>query len=423
MEFLLLALGLQVSIILFHMARSRMREKNLFVMGKFLGLEFQDPGAKPAMLEGDYHKYRITIEYAPPKTSKYIEFCMKYNLDIPVHFILVLRREITNPNEQAFPGILETGDAIFDEEFVISTSHQPAILIGMLDAETRHLLSELGHSCKYLSLSHHRFIVQIKKWLSMTPGEARIILEKMTGIMTRLTEDITLDQRFTRNIKSDPLVPVHIRNIRALAAYSLQSPGTQEVLKKALENPDYGVQIEAAQHLGGEGIVHLVTLIENRAPLDMNQLIQVVEILGRRYYKEGLPVLLDLFNSGRGNELKTAILETLAKWAHPGANAFLIHQLERGQPELRVPIITALGACGGAGEIESLYRIKENVLNPLIHKAARDAISQIQSRMGPGEKGWLTINITGDKEGGLSNPQDAREGGLSHNKTEREVKD
>ena len=71
---------------------------------------------------------------------------------------------------------------------------------------------------------------------------------------------------------------------------------------------------------------------------------------------------------------------------------------------LEIPIMKALGACGGVEAVEMLYEIGKASMSPGVRRAAKEAIAKIQARLGDVEKGWLSPVQLQELDGALSSP-------------------
>lgn len=323
----------------------------------------------------------------------------------------------------------EVGDRHFDEAFFLEGPVQ--LILALLDAETRMLLTELREMSQF----------------SIASGELRAIFyrdERLTEILRDLLElgkriapPFDVVPRLVENADRDPDPGVRLQNLLLLIREFSSSPETDGALRRACSDPFPEIRLRAARQLNDEGV--LLDLAEKLADdavsaealsildLPLERVSSILDLaltqgrlrsarvclaaLGRHGAVEKLTQVLESYP-----ELAPAAAEALGETGSPAAEPPLIAALQRDDPALRVVAANALGRVGSAAAVLPLKEMADQFLLGETRRAARQAIAEIQSRVRGAAPGQLSLaggdagqlSLADDPAGQLSLPPEER---------------
>jgi hypothetical protein len=324
------------------------------------------------------------------------------------------------------------GDPSFDSTFFIEESMRLRLVLALLDAETRRLLSRAS-TRSGLEISHGALRANVYD------SEVPHVLPLLLDIGRRFAQPRDIPRRLAENSHRDPEAGVRFRNLVLLVRDFPGNPATLEALRTACSDPSPHIRLLAAKELGAEGRDVLLELAESE--VDDGLSARAVSFLGRELPFERATALLDKAWStgrlqtalaclevlGRGGaaavdplaevlalqnvELATAAAKALGATGNPAAEPPLILALQREQDDLRAAAANALGRVGSVAAVLPLKEaVERSRLDLDFRRAARQAIAEIQSRIHGASPGQLSL--AGAEVGQLSLAQ-AEAGQLS----------
>jgi HEAT repeat protein len=335
---------------------------------------------------------------------------------------------------------IEIGDKAFDDDFHVTGPH--TFVRALLDGQTRRLLRALllevdlevagGTLCGVLPMT--------TTWELHEPVVARM-LSLMLDAARRLERPPDLVQRLADNAHLDPLPEVRLQNLLTLVREYPERPATEEALTAACADVSDWIRVRAATALGERGRPTLLEVV-GRDDLDDDAAAQAIGVLGHHLARERTVELLGRALRGRqmqtaraclaglggdGNAdaigvlsrvlgieeggLAVAAADALGATGSPAAEPPLIAALARDIPEVRVAAARALGRVGSAGAVLPLKEAEARHAGiEAFRRAARQAIAEIQSRLGGASPGQLslaaaeagTLSLVDDERGRLS---------------------
>lgn len=272
-----------------------------------------------------------------------------------------------------------------------------------------------------------RRLVALGKRLSILPGE--------------------VPGRLARNAAEDSLSSVRLRNLILLQERFPEAAETQAASRAALASDQPNLRLAAARFLGAEGLDaaealalspeveadlrrqalqlffrhadagRAVTVMERLAaaspPAEL--LPALVEAAGRLRHVPTLERLLAQAE-GLGDAAAADLAGAVAGAGDMAAEEGLLKLLAREAAEVRAAAAHALGQVGSVRAVEPLLALTSGLLaSPSVKQAAREAVTQIQSRLGDAEAGRLSLVVPSGDAGALSLAADesAPGGGLS----------
>ncbi len=188
------------------------------------------------------------------------------------------------------------------------------------------------------------------------------------------------------------------------------------VYRSFLSHSKFSIRFLAGKLLGKEGIHHLLDeIIVRISPMSvfyssyLNKVLLYLEERGETAYCDKLSIIYKKIND---SNIQERILQYFMYACDPTVNNFLISELENETP-LKRDIIDALASCGTVETVEALRKHINGSYNPFIISKVKDAIAQIQSRLGDVDKGWVSMSIENKDEGKMSITENEQEGALS----------
>ena len=342
-----------------------------------------------------------------------------YNVKIRPAPLIKLGREI------------EIGDPSFDGTF-FAEGPVPLVL-ALLDAPTRRLMLRMSLESQ-LEILHDTFQAE------MSDENISKILPLLLDLGQRFTQVLDVPLCLAENIHLDPEAGVRLQNLRVLISERPEDPITLEALRKACSDASPENRLWVAKKLGAKGRDVLLELaegveddtvsaeavsmlnqdlsFERTKPILDRALIRrrtrtarvCLEALGRSGDAAAVDVLTVVMAREK-NELAVAAAEALEAIGNPAAEPALILALQREQADLRVAAANALGR---VGSVEAVLPLKEAAERSWIdrgfHRAARQAIAEIQSRLQDASPGQLSLAAT---EAGQLSLAEAEAGQLS----------
>jgi HEAT repeat protein len=334
---------------------------------------------------------------------------------------------------------IQIGDKAFDDDFHVTGPH--TFVRAILDADTRRLLSALLTEAD-LEVRGGRLEGRIPSWpaISLLGGDQARTMSLLLDAARRLERPPDIVSRLARNARHDPVAAVRVANLLTLVGEYPDHPATEPSLVAACSDENDAVRVRAAIALGERG---RATLLEVAlGALDDAAGAQAVAALGEHlefgHAKDALGRALRLRKmetaracltalGGDGNAdaigvlsrvlgieeggLAVAAADALGATGSPAAEPPLIAALARDIPEVRVAAARALGRVGSAGAVLPLKEAEARHAGiEAFRRAARQAIAEIQSRLGGASPGQLslaaaeagTLSLVDDKRGRLS---------------------
>lgn len=204
----------------------------------------------------------------------------------------------------------------------------------------------------------------------------------------RRDEDAT--ERVARVATRDPLLSMRRRALRWLHAHEPTHPATRTALEAACGDRDQGIQLFAARELG-----HLGTLARLAQKASEPHRLEALDALVRlapdhELTRETLTQALQETGSSL-RPPREAALGLIEEPGIPGFEATLVALLDEHDDDLRVRVMRTLGRVGSLAAVPALLPFRELIVGFSLKDAAREAILEIQARVGGPEHGALTL--------------------------------
>jgi hypothetical protein len=361
-------------------------------------------------------------------------------------FALAVRRETgsTRWDKQHSQEEVLVGDMAFDDAFYIQGD--AARVLAALDAATRNEIRQLAETAD-LVISGHRIVFSLgatdEPWLSL-------VLARVFDLAKQLNDEAPCIDRLARNAVQDPAAGVRLRNLIVLTREYGSQDVARTALRSALGDADAHVRLNAALALGEDGRAVLEQLagdgkiadaysaraigaLAAELPVDRLRAILLaslpgprpltgaacIEALGSRGGDDAVAAVCDVLYH-EDQELRVAAAHALGRHEGPRAEQALCGVLGAAtEPDELDAAIESLGRMGTVGSVPVLEALaREHPWSLSLHRAVRQSIAEIQSRLVGAEHGQVSLaNAQGGEvslaadEGGLSLAPDARRPG------------
>lgn len=370
--------------------------------------------------------------------------CLRITLNTEVRLPdrLELRSRVGDAHARlALPAAVRTCDPSFDRRFV--TSGRPAGVAARLDAVLRQRLVALDDDL-VLSIADEGLVAETRR-----PMPARTVVRlvgELAGVLEALADaGPQTEARLLTNGLTDPELAVRYQNLELLLREHPSTPEAREGLKLAWQAPERGIRFLAA--IRGTSENATAFLEETVAREDEPVLLRTMSLehLARRAPLERVRPLLHRMFTSEHSRLRAAAIALAGRLRDgasvnallalgrrmplsPAARAAIARALgaigdERAEPRLlellgdaevdvKVAAATALGRAGSSRSLGPLGRVVSRYAAVrALSDAAASAVARIEVRVGPVERGRLSI-LDSSARGALAFP-DAEPGALA----------
>jgi HEAT repeat protein len=270
---------------------------------------------------------------------------------------------------------------------------------------------------------------------------------ELTGTMRALAaaarlfhlNGVSVPEALAHNAASDPEARVRLRNLSVLLRDHPRTELARQAAAKALKDPEPAVRLRAAEFLPGtaaspvlqalvrssaetwvraealrvlartcayEEISDTVALALGAPEVELRQ--EAVRAITRGRAHAKVDALAEMANDPP-LELVEALVEAFEQLGGPRAEEALLRLLAHESNWVRALAAKALGTTGTVRAVEPLLPLTRGLMGGDLQEAARDAVRQIQGRLGDVEAGALAV--VDDQGGALSLP--VQEGAVS----------
>ncbi|MCK6548491.1 HEAT repeat domain-containing protein, partial [Myxococcota bacterium] len=342
----------------------------------------------------------------------------------------------------ALPAAIRTCDSAFDRRFV--TSGRPAGVAARLDATLRQRLVALVDDL-VLTISDRGACAETRR-----PFHARAVVDlvaQLAEILAALGDDGPLPAaRLLTNGLTDPDVAVRYQNLDLLLREHPTTPEARDALRLAWQAPERGIRYLAA--IRGTSEEATSFLEETIASEDEPVLLRTMALkhLARHAPLDRVRPLLHRALGSEHSRLRGAAIELLGRLADTASLDALIATAERPalsvharaavaralgaigdvrgedrlltwladpEPEVKIAAATALGRAGSSRALGPLTRVASRYVGDReLSSAASSAAARIEARVGPVDRGRLSVLEATSPAGALAFP-DVEPGALA----------
>ncbi len=304
------------------------------------------------------------------------------------------------------------GDEKFDNEIFLEPS-RPGTLTSLLNSGIRKNILRIAGKAAYFEISNSWMKVRLKQSRIRNSDALNDFIAGIASISRGLASSTDIKQLLMTNVASDPVPGVRLNNLHVLLKQFPVDDETRGLLAKTISDSDIDVQIESARYLKETGMKHLAMLLNTRKDLGVEREILIVSSLGWGRHVQSIPVMKRVFSESENYRLKSEICKAFREFGSPELCPFLLEHITGSDYGVKIPVIEALGTCGTVETVEVLLDVIKNAYYKEVASAARNAIEEIQSRLGDVEGGWLSAAELSHTQGALSRVETADKGALS----------
>lgn len=339
--------------------------------------------------------------------------------------------------EKTLLGIEEiaTGDEMFDQIFFIRASDEAGAL-AILDSGTRTAV-QTAFSCDSWTVREGRLQ---STWSGFTADEIFAKIDRGISASERLGAPSDIDECLIRNAERNTVMAVRLRNLELVVARR-RTQAIEKALIRMASSGIWTVAIPAAKALGSAGIPHLASAVASAPAEEAVRAVIILEglggsdahatlrsalgsgysvvreeaarVLGRHKDAASREAIAHLLDDPTSAGVRRAAADALGKIGGMESAGVLRAALGDVDMGVRSAAATALAACGTVDDVAYLLDRAEHDPERGVRRAAREAVAAIQSRLGPAERGQLSVADPTAVAGALSVEPGAGRGDLS----------
>ncbi len=369
------------------------------------------PSQKRLLSSEKREGYQIDIYDCPRSRVKKMEIVLHYDIPGSDEWNITKEKFFTGMDRKKGSDDIQIGDIAFDRECLLSGDAE--FLRSLLNAELREQIYDLHQLSEQFQVTSRNIMLRLKKEYINTPEKREALVRKIIETARVITREPDMFKRCLANAQKDPQPRFRIYNLGILHSRFSDRIESAQAIESALKDPDLDVRIYAAV-LQGEKAQSLLGDILLNENLNVKQLRDIIFHMMNRDYTRSIPVIIKYYQKSKDLQVRLILLQGLRGLAHSSAQDFLKTELDSEQDRvIRIALVDTLGMCGDIPAVEYLYKWELAHPDAGLKDSIKRAISRIQSRQDvKGDKGWLSLNETGQSEGGLSLSH-GDEGGLS----------
>jgi len=297
-----------------------------------------------------------------------------------------------------------TGDEPFDNAFLIQADN-PYVAHAILTEDVRTiLLSMIQFSDFELTGSYLQYNIPFRDIQRIE--DLKNPIDTGNSLYGELLHDenqapiIRCKKRLLDNILHDSVAEVRRKNIIMAGAHLKTDAAVRDSLYQAMTgDPDFRNRYEAALLLRETGLEYMMEMLDTG--IDDTLKYDIVCAFRKQHYIKSIPHLKKICGE-QAPSVRNAIIETLLALEIKPDLPFYAEYLQFMEQKACLTLISLYEAEGDIASVEYLYKISEEGRNSTIRNAAHHAMAMIQSRLGQGDKGWLSIAEMKDYDGALS---------------------
>jgi hypothetical protein len=298
---------------------------------------------------------------------------------------------------------LEIGDPAFDRRFRLEGLL--TTVCAVLDSKTRVALGALADVASF-QIRDGELRVDVPGIVDTEADTARVLAE-VFRLGQALPRHEDLAAALADNARSDPERAVRLQCVRLLVREHLAHPGTRTALQACCADEWMEIRLCAALALGTDGHRTLddvaAALIDDR--LSAAAVVGLGAALPPHHAQKWL---VEALKEGRVGTA-AACVARLGETGGAGVEDMLLSILSRDRPheeELRVATAEALARVGSAAAVLPLRQMAEGAaVDWRLRRASREAIAEIQSRLGRASPGQLSLAAAESGQVSLANAE------------------
>ncbi|MCP4132004.1 MAG: HEAT repeat domain-containing protein [bacterium] len=367
-----------------------------------------------ADFSGDVNGSKLILKHGAIEgfvSSDCLTIEINYDLDTKIPFKIITR------SMRPMPGYIATGDEVFDETILLYTDSS-VYVTALLNKKIRDQLLFIESVFDYVLITESFFLISINLSDRVQADLIVTYMKTMLSVHKDIIAKISTKDRLINNLCTEENTGVLQNTIRMLTANVSRAnvsidKTVKDLLTEKLSHESLEIRFESAKYLKAKGEDHFPELLNSIDDYENPIIIDIISFLGDSMHAENIPVMKKILVNSDNRKVVIEIIKVFGKIGDEKLNSILLNNLKNPDYSVRLELVKALGTCGKKDAVEQLYQIAGSTEMPDIKEAARKSIQQIQSRLGGGDKGWLSISKLSETDGALSVNDEAPEGALS----------
>jgi HEAT repeat protein len=397
-----------------------------------------DPGSfrRGPSVTGSLHEFPIVLDSftrgAGDSRRRYTRIIVHGRRLIPENLSLGPEGFLSSLQKALGARDYEIGDTAFDAAARISCD--PIEALAVLSSDTRRRFERL--LAEGVGVGNGN-IVWETRGLAGDPNRLIALTEEMTALACALSlDDREIPARLLANVCHDDSPVVRRKSLEALLDRYARAAETTKAVRAALEDDERDTRVVAAEALpGDEGFETLSGVALSELASDGARA-RAISFISRRYdavrsgpivetalasrarpvrhaavvaagslrLRSALPRLVAMAKAVEG-DTAVAVAEALGAIGDAEGEGAALSLLASGDTRVRVAAARALERIGGRSAVEPLFALTGGIL-PFgeLRSAATSAVRAIQSRLGPAERGGLSMAEILRADGALGFP-------------------
>lgn len=294
---------------------------------------------------------------------------------------------------------IQMNDYSFDDAALL-TGTSTAKVRALLHPEVRRRITEFlrNDSVRYVEYKADRLKINMLYMSNLTPEYLASFYHYLFPFVKLLSREGTTEELLRRNYLAEKYQSVKIKYLESLRPVGGKLSEDDEVIRDALGSGNPRLMLEAVINAGVSTHKYIPEIFRKAAE---TMRIRVLDFLLRCHSTSEMDYFLDKHSWMETIDGKLKMLEyyiSIAGEKSADSVRAMIENHDSRNDDYHRRCIRALGSCGNYGSIYFLKKQK-NIFNA---RAVDQAIAEIQSRIGTGDEGWLSIDKTENDEGKLS---------------------
>ncbi len=398
-------------------------------ISKEMNLHFRKTGLySSSRVYGVYSDYKISI-YIKSKRPIMSYHSNDNYLCIELNCEPIKLKDFQIANETLFSKIVKDigvediliGDETFDNIFNINSQFKYYI-ISLLNENIRNSLLTINGLSDSIDWNQKRLVIYRKIIGRVYEPFVYQVIEKAINILTDVKSEKNAKKRLQKNVLDEKNIQIKKLFINTLGKNFSLDKDSIKIFESLLQHQSIDLQITVAQYLSKMGMTFLKNIIKEHMKreifLNESDVLYIISIFAEKKYGDANKSLMQIYNETHNEKIKKNILQVFKNSRDQEMEMFILNELSLDS-DLLLEKIGVLSVCGTVKSVEYLRNLWDDSINPITIGKIKEAIVQIQSRLGNVDTGWMSMTEMKEKEGAVSLNISAAEGSVSMVKKKR----
>lgn len=297
-----------------------------------------------------------------------------------------------------------TGDKKFDRYFYLSCFFTP-FASGILTEDLRNEIIKIRNWISRIDIESNIIKFEIRKENSMSHNTFNELFSSLSEIANIIEEFSSLDDAIEYNINNDSKYGVKLNCIKRSALLSVSKERIFEIVKDSISNNNLILSLAACETAGKPAFPFLDSYIRDILKYEKSIQEEIIRISVKNDYPFKIDAAKKLYTSTKSTEIKKHLVRFFEKDLNDDILTFLINDFKIIKDYRLLKKVLKL--CEKHGKREHIVLLR-NVFNidskfaGLYKPIVERSINMIQYRLGPVEKGWISVDDSDPLNGALS---------------------